>query len=163
MQLVCDSTDSLTDESKYLDNIFGKNNYTPDFVKRNVSKPTNTTNAKPATTATIPYIKGTSETITRISQPYNIRVAHKAITTLQQPLTNVKDKDEPNDRQGAVYKIKCCDCQASYIGETGRNLNIRLTEHKRATKTGDVNNHKIAWDSAECATYSTNYSRKVVY
>ena len=78
--------------------------------------------------------------------------------------------DDPNDRQGAVYKIKCCDCQASYIGETGRNLNIRLTEHKRATKNGDVNNHiaehhlhtnhRIDWDSAECVTYSTdNYKR----
>ena len=73
--------------------------------------------------------------IARILQPYNIRVAHKPITTLRQLLTNVKDKDEPNDIQGAVYKIKCCDCQASYIGETGRNLNIRLT------KNGDVNNH----------------------
>ena len=142
-QLVCDSTDSLTDESKYLDNVFSKNNYNPDFVKRNVYKNNepNTTNAKPVTTATIPYIKGTSETIARILQPYNIRVAHKPITTLRQLLTNVKYKDEPNDRQGAVYKINCCDCQASYIGETGRNLNIRLTEHKRATKNGDVNNH----------------------
>ena len=37
-QLVCDSTDSLTDESKYLDNVFSKNNYNPDFVKRNVYK-----------------------------------------------------------------------------------------------------------------------------
>ena len=54
---------------------------------------------------------------------------------------NVKDKDKPEDRQGAVYKIKCCDCQASYIGETGRNLSTRLTEHKRATRNGDVNNH----------------------
>ena len=135
-QLVCDSTDSLTDESKYLDNVFSKNNYNPDFVKRNVYKSNepNTTNAKPVTTATIPYIKGTSETIVRILQPYNIRVAHKPITTLRQLLNNVTDKDESNDRQGAVYKIKCCDCQASYIGETGRNLNIRLTEHKRATK-----------------------------
>jgi len=43
-----------------------------------------------------------------------------------------EDRDEPNNRQGAVYKIKCSDCQASYIGETGRNLNTRLTEHKRA-------------------------------
>ena len=94
----------------------------------------NTTNAKPVTTATIPYIKGTSETIARILQPYNIRVAHKPITTLRQLLTNVKDKDEPNDRQGAVYKIKCCGCQTSYIGETGRNLNIRLTEHKGRRK-----------------------------
>ena len=38
----------------------------------------------------------------------------------------------PEDRQGAVHKIKCCDCQASYIGEIGRNLSTRLTEHKRS-------------------------------
>ena len=75
-------------------------------------------NPTPVTTVTIPYIKGTSETISRILQPYNIRVAHKPTTTLRQLLTNVKDRDEPNNRQGAVYKIKCSDCQASYIGET---------------------------------------------
>ena len=90
----CDSTDSLTDESKYLDNVFSKNNYNPDFVKRNVYKNNepNTTNAKPVTTATIPYIKGTSETIARILQPYNIRVAHKPITTLRQLLTNQRQR-----------------------------------------------------------------------
>ena len=93
------------------------------------------------------------------------------ITTLRQLLTNVKDKDEPNDRQGAVYKIKCCDCQATYIGETGRNLNTRLTEHKRATRNGDLNNniaehhlqtnHRIDWDSAECVIYSTDYYQRL--
>ena len=45
-----------------------------------------------------------------------------------------KDKDQPHDRQEAVYRIKCTDFQATYIGETGRNLKTRLTEHKRATK-----------------------------
>ena len=88
------------------------------------------------------------------------------ITTLRRLLTNVKDKDKPEDIQGAVYKIKCCDCQASYIGETRRNLTTRLTEHKRATN-GDVNNHiaehhlktkrQIDRDSATCITYSTDY------
>ena len=162
-------------ETSYLNNVFSKNNYNADFVRRNTYKPAehNATNANPTpvTTATIPYIKGTSETIARILQPYNIRVAHKPITTLRQLLTNVKDKDEPNDRQGAVYKIKCCDCQATYIGETGRNLNTRLTEHKRATRNGDVNNniaehhlqtnHRIDWDSAECVIYSTNYYQRL--
>ena len=109
--------------------------------------------------------------VSQILQPYNIRVAHKPITTLRQLLTNVKDKDEPNDRQGAVYKIKCCDCQATYIGETGRNLNTRLTEHKRATRNGDLNNniaehhlqtkHRIDWDSAECVIYSTDYYQRL--
>ena len=120
---------------------------------------------------TIPYIKGTSETISRILQPYNIRVAHKPATTLRFLLTNVKDRDEPNNRPGAVYKIKCSDSQASYIGETGRNLNTRLTEHKRATRNRDANNHiavhhqltnhNIDWDSAQCLTYSTNYFQRL--
>ena len=91
--------------------------------------------------------------------------------TLRQLLTNVKDKDNPNDRQGAVYKIKCCDCQVTYIGETGRNLNKRLTEHKRATRNGDLNNniaehhlqtnHRIDWDSAECVIYSSDYYQQL--
>ena len=86
-------------------------------------------------------------------------------------LINVKDKDKPEDRQGAVYKIKCCDCQASYIGETGRNLSTRLTEHKRATRNGEVNNHiaehqlktkhQIDWDFATCITYSTDYYHRL--
>ena len=46
------------------------------------------TNSGPVTTATIPYIRGTSDTIARILQPYNIRVAHKPITTLRRLLTD---------------------------------------------------------------------------
>ena len=143
-QLVCDSLDSLQDESDYLNNVFSKSNYNTDFVRRNTHSNTDSntqTNSDPVTTGTILYITGTSETIARILQPYNIRVAHKPITTLRRLLTNVKDKDKPDYRQGAVYKIKCCNCQASYIGETGRNVSMRLTEHKRGTRNGDVNNH----------------------
>ena len=88
---------------------------------------------------------------------------HPCFTQL---LTNVRT-NEFSGRQGAVYKVKCCDCQATYIGETGGNLNKQLMEHKKATINGDLNNniatckyhlqtnHKINWDSAECITYST--------
>ena len=40
---------------------------------------------------------------------YNLtkkHVAHKSLTTLQRLLTNIKDKDEPKNRQGVVYKTK---------------------------------------------------------
>ena len=117
--------------------------------------------ATPVTTATIPYIKGTFETIARILRT---ALQHPCIsqthlfTILQQLLENVKDRDEPSHRQGAVYKIECCDYQATYNGETGRNLKIRMTEHKRATTNGDIKNyiaqqqfqtnHRIDWHSA---------------
>ena len=44
-------------------------------------------------------ISGTSETIARILQPYNIRVAHKPITTLQRLLTNVKTNQRTDREQ----------------------------------------------------------------
>ena len=60
-QLVCNTTDSLSDENKYLDRVFSKNNYNEDFIKRNTYRPTTTTeanaNTTPTTTATIPYVK----------------------------------------------------------------------------------------------------------
>ena len=71
----------------------------------------------------------------------------------------------------SVTVIKCCDFQASYIGETGRNLSTRLTEHKRATRNGDINNHidehhlqmkhQIDWDFATCIPYFTDYYQRL--
>ena len=82
MQLVRDSPDSLQDESDYLNNVFSKHNYSTDFiVRRNTHSNSNSNtqtnvNSGLVTTATVPYIRGTSETIARILQPYNIGVAH---------------------------------------------------------------------------------------
>ena len=104
----------------------GSRSYNADFIRRNTYKPAehNGTNANPTpvTTATIPI----SRALLRPSRGYynltiSVLLTNPLRLSLRQLLTNVKDKDEPNDRQGAVYKIKCCDCQATYIGEIGRN------------------------------------------
>ena len=76
-QLVCNSPQSLQDDTDYLSNVFSKNNYNTDFVRRNTHSNTDSNtktnvNSGPVTTATIPYIRGTSETIAHILQPYNI-------------------------------------------------------------------------------------------
>ena len=42
-QLVCNTPDSLSDENKYLDRVFNKNNYNADFIKRNTHRATDTT------------------------------------------------------------------------------------------------------------------------
>ena len=109
-QLICDTPDSFLDENRYLESslkvFLTKTTTTLTFIRRNIYRPTEADatnrNPTPVTTVTIPYIKDTSETISRILQPYNIRVAHKPTTTLRHLLTNVKDRDEPNNRQGVV-------------------------------------------------------------
>ena len=82
------------------------------------------------------------------------------------PVLRVKDKDDPKDRQGTVYRIRCNDCNGTYIGETGRTLTTRPGEHQTATDKEDLTNniaqhhrktgHDINWDSATCLTHSTD-------
>ena len=158
-QLVCDSPDSTQNETDHLKKVFSKHNYNTDFVTRkthsNTYSNTHTNvNSGPVNTATLPYIRDTSEVIARIQQPYNIRVTQKPITTLRQLLTNVKDKDKLGDRQGAVYKIKYCDCQATYFGETDRNLSTRPDRSKRASSDMSYVFYKLL---------STTHFRKLVY
>ena len=42
--------------------------------------------------------------------------------------------------KGVVYQIPCAQCDEVYIGETGRPLKTRISEHKRAlaVATSDV-------------------------
>ena len=49
-------------------------------------------------------------------------------------LPDISNNTKRQDRPGALFKIKCSEFQATYIGETGRNLTTRLTEHKRASR-----------------------------
>ena len=103
--LVCDSPDSLQDETDYLNNVFSKNNYITDFVRRNTHSNTDSNtqtnvNASPVTTATITYIRGTSETIAPMLQSYNIRVAHRPITTLRRLVLMTRTKtNQRTDRK----------------------------------------------------------------
>ena len=71
-QIVCDSDDSLTDETKHLNTVFIKNNYNTDFIERiTYIRPNDGSNNSYTSTATIPYVRSTSETIARILRPYN--------------------------------------------------------------------------------------------
>ena len=77
--------------------------------------------------------------------------------------------NQRTDRETA-YKIKCCDCQATYLGETGRKLSTRLTAHKRVTRKmvtstitllNTIYRHQINGDSVTCITYSTDYYQRL--
>ena len=96
------------------------------------------------------------------------RVAHKPITTLRRIyddyLLMSRTKTNRRTDREQYTRSNAATARLTYIGETGRNLSTRLTEHKRATRNGDVNNHiadhhlqtkhQIDWDSATCITYS---------
>ena len=50
-------------------------------------------------------------------------------------------------KQGVVYQLECLTCNATYIGETGRALCIRVKEHlaskRKGTLTSPLGRHKL--------------------
>ena len=71
-----------------------------------------------------------------------------------------------------MYRIPC-ECGLLYIGETGRNLSLRLKEHKTNCEKAELeksavakhswtNDHRIKWNEASIlATESHKFSRKM--
>ena len=75
----------------------------------------------------LPYIKGTTDKISKILNKHNINVAFTPANTIRQLFNSVNDPINPKHQKG-VYVIPC-SCGKEYIGETGRSLNIRIKEH----------------------------------
>ena len=83
------------------------------------------------------------------------------------------NKDSVNEyRKPGVYR-NLCECGLVYIGETGRNLSLRLKEHKTNSEKVELeksavakhswtNDHGIKWNEASIlATESHKFSRKM--
>ena len=96
----------------------------------------------------------------------------KPQSTLKQILVRPKDKSTDGEKSGVVYQINCKDCEASYIGQTGRNFQVRLKEHKRATEKGNIlesgiaehactTGHRIDWE-AHIIDQDPNQKRRLV-
>ncbi|XP_072449672.1 uncharacterized protein [Chiloscyllium punctatum] len=87
--------------------------------------------------ATRPYIKNISELTARLLRSLGLITEHKPTATLRQQLTRTKDLTPSMSKTNVVYKIPCKDCTKHYIGQTGRQLMIRIDEHQLATKRHD--------------------------
>jgi len=90
-----------------------------------------------------PYVEKVSEAIVRIMKKHNVPVAMKpwnfqgfmatgtlSWKTLKDLLVHPKDKQDTQDIGKCVYKVPCANCDKTYVGETGRNLGVRLHKHK---------------------------------
>ena len=138
-QLVCNTTDRFSNENKCLDFVFSKNslqrrlrptNHSPTYYNCRNRRHRNSYDYSDYT-----IHKGISGNVSRILQLFNIRVAHKPVTTIRQLLTNAgQRRHEPRNRQGAVYKINCSDCRnVSY--HCRQQSFSRLHSHRRSNCT----------------------------
>ena len=98
---------------------------------RNTNNPSLTNKDQRKKRIAIPYIRGISEATERIFRKYDIATAMKPCSTLRKELVHPKDKVDKLKTSGVIYGVPCKDCDAIYIGETGRPLATRIKEHKK--------------------------------
>lgn len=72
-----------------------------------------------------------SQQIARILSHHNLKVSFRPQTKLSNLLYNPKDKIDKFKKTG-VYKLSCPDCNAFYVGQTGRSFEIRYKDHCRS-------------------------------
>ena len=74
-------------------------------------------------------------------------------------------------KAGVVYEIKCGDCEKCYIGETGRNADTRVKEHRAHARNGHPElsavaehaweGHTIEWSPKILASAAKTRVRRV--
>ena len=77
----------------------------------------------------------------RALKQYDVIVAHKATNTLRSNICQLKDRLDHQDKNNAVYKIPCLDCNVVYVGETSKCVKDRIKEHKTAVNRKNMNSH----------------------
>ena len=107
----------------------------------------------------IPYISGLSESLERSFKERGIQTAMKPHTTIRRLLVHPKDKRDPKETSGVIYKIPCKNCDQSYIGETGRNFSYRLEEHQK--NVADVTS-KRKFTRSERKMSETEYNKSAL-
>ena len=82
------------------------------------------------------------------------------------------EEQHPRREERWVYEVPCMDCEQVYIGEIGRTMQKRVTEHKTAVWKYDKNNgiavhawsedHRIDCEAARVRARALQYWKRMV-
>jgi hypothetical protein len=92
---------------------------------------------------TIPYLGTVSDNIGRKLKKAGFKIAYKNESMLRPLFSGCKDKIDKWSRSG-VYKLSCADCEACYVGQTGRSFKVRINEHIRDWKKNKKDDSNFA-------------------
>jgi len=84
-----------------------------------------------------------------------------------------KDTVETFSNNNVVYKISCIDCEASYVGQTKRQLKTRVREHfsNLTSKSANLSvitehtlqtSHSFDWDNVKILDTERNYFKRLI-
>lgn len=78
----------------------------------------------------LPFYPEITNRIKRDMKKQGYRVVHENSGKLSDLIVKLKDKVENDNEKAGIYLLECKDCDASYVGQTKRNIGVRFKEHK---------------------------------
>ena len=81
----------------------------------------------------IPYYPGLSERVARILRKVRRNLSLRPTRRIRDIVVRKRFQEPPV--LGSVYNIGCAGCNFTYVGETGRTVEERVSEHKRAVRS----------------------------
>ncbi|KYN05244.1 hypothetical protein ALC62_03848 [Cyphomyrmex costatus] len=121
----------------------------------------------------IPFVNSVSDKFKPIANIFTCKLAYTIPNTLKNFIKRGKDKLEYIHNQNVVYKISCDNCDASYVGQTKRQLKTRIHEHssdinKTSKSPSVISNHRIEknhdfnWSKVEILDMEPSYKKRLI-
>lgn len=92
-----------------------------------------------------------------IFNEHDMSIVFKSNNKMCDLLGSTKDKRESLEQSG-IYRIKCSECDAVYIGQTKRSVEIRFKEHFKAIETKHAYKSAFAAHAIESKHIGTSMS-----
>jgi hypothetical protein len=120
-----------------------------------------------------PYVPSISERFINIFRNSDIKTAFFSLNKLRRFIKVQKDVLPVSSCKDVVYRISCRDCNASYVGQTSRQVNTRISEHRNhirrnASTRSVITDHRIDcghefnWDDIEVLDHERFYYKRLV-
>jgi len=121
----------------------------------------------------IPYINKISELVATTIDKSQYIIGYRVLNHLGGFIRAHKDRNHPLKNNNVVYKIMCKDCDASYVGQTKRQLKTRVNEHRYNLTSLSANpsvitehilqhSHSFDWESVRILDTETNFYKRSV-
>ena len=121
----------------------------------------------------IPYVEGLSEIVASEIKKSNVIVGFRKLKNLNGFIKAQKDRNEHNNNSNVIYKLSCNDCDATYVGQTKRQLRTRVNEHRNNIKLNSDRHsvisehitkemHTFNWENTRILDYERNYHKRLI-
>jgi len=123
---------------------------------------------------TIPYVSCISKKFIQFFKTITFsKLAFCCYNKLNKFIRVHKDALSLFSRSNVVYRINCLNCDASYVGQTKRALNMTISQHRNHVRRNSsqpsvitdhkrISGHEFDWENVKILDSESNYNKRLI-